>query len=98
MPPTLLTILTLALCPPAMPTTLLTILTLAPCHADMPPTPPSHWPNPQCQLSSLRSCSALKMRLQCFPPSPPSPLLRLLNPRLIFTAAYNYYAPAASSR
>ncbi|MBW0487137.1 hypothetical protein O181_026852 [Austropuccinia psidii MF-1] len=33
----------------------------------MPPTPPSHQSDPQPCLPSLRSCSALKMRLQCCP-------------------------------
>ncbi|MBW0491163.1 hypothetical protein O181_030878 [Austropuccinia psidii MF-1] len=32
------------------------------------------------------------------PPSLPSPLLTLLNPLLIFSTAYNSYAPAAPSR
>ncbi|MBW0576514.1 hypothetical protein O181_116229 [Austropuccinia psidii MF-1] len=31
----------------------------------MPPMPPSHRPNPQCRLPSLRSCSALKLTLRC---------------------------------
>ncbi|MBW0506262.1 hypothetical protein O181_045977 [Austropuccinia psidii MF-1] len=46
----------------------------------MPLTPPSRQPNPQCCLPSLNSCSALKRRLQCFPPSLPSPLLTLPHP------------------
>ncbi|MBW0582845.1 hypothetical protein O181_122560 [Austropuccinia psidii MF-1] len=67
------------------------------CPPYMPPTPPSHWPNPQGRLRSLHSCSFLKMRLQCCPPSLPSPPLMLLNPHLIFSTAYNSYAPSAPS-
>ncbi|MBW0461089.1 hypothetical protein O181_000804 [Austropuccinia psidii MF-1] len=37
------------------------------------------------------------MRLRC-PPSPPSPLLTLPHPSLIFSAAYNPYTPMAPSR
>ncbi|MBW0517946.1 hypothetical protein O181_057661 [Austropuccinia psidii MF-1] len=58
----------------------------------MPSTPPSHRPNPQHHLPSLRSCSTLKMRLGCCPPYPPSPLLMLLHPHLIFSTADNPYA------
>ncbi|MBW0488075.1 hypothetical protein O181_027790 [Austropuccinia psidii MF-1] len=37
------------------------------------------------------------MRLQHFPPSLPSSLLRLLHPSLIFSLAYNPYATAGPS-
>ncbi|MBW0490437.1 hypothetical protein O181_030152 [Austropuccinia psidii MF-1] len=64
----------------------------------MPPKPPSHRHNPQHHLPSLSSCSSLKMRLQFHPLSLPSPLLTLPHPCLIFSTAYNPYAPAAPSR
>ncbi|MBW0583600.1 hypothetical protein O181_123315 [Austropuccinia psidii MF-1] len=50
------------------------------CPPNMPPMLPSHWPNPQGFLLSLRSCSPLKMRLRCHPPTPTlsSPLLPIL--------------------
>ncbi|MBW0587329.1 hypothetical protein O181_127044 [Austropuccinia psidii MF-1] len=48
----------------------------------MPPKPPSNQPNPQHGLPSLCSCSALKLRLQFCPPSPPSLLLTIPHPRL----------------
>ncbi|MBW0481593.1 hypothetical protein O181_021308 [Austropuccinia psidii MF-1] len=63
----------------------------------MPLTPPSHHPNPQFHLPSLSSCSTLKMTLKCHPPSPPSPLLTLPHPCLVFSAAYNLYSPAGPS-
>ncbi|MBW0525494.1 hypothetical protein O181_065209 [Austropuccinia psidii MF-1] len=56
--------------PPLPPSTLLTpspihlILTLLQFPPDMPPMLLPHQPNPQCHLSSLCSCNALKMRLQ----------------------------------
>ncbi|MBW0506834.1 hypothetical protein O181_046549 [Austropuccinia psidii MF-1] len=68
------------------------------CPLVMPSMLLPHWPNPQCHLPSLFSCNALKLRLQCHPPSPPSPFLMLLHPFLIFSAAYNLYAPVAPSK
>ncbi|MBW0528557.1 hypothetical protein O181_068272 [Austropuccinia psidii MF-1] len=64
----------------------------------MPPMLLPHRPNPQRHLPSLHSCNTLKMRLQCFPPSPPSPLLKLPHPCLNFSASYNPAAPAPPSR
>ncbi|MBW0482792.1 hypothetical protein O181_022507 [Austropuccinia psidii MF-1] len=48
---------------PPLPQLPLAILTRAQCPPNIPLMPPSHHPNPQCHLPSLRSCSALKMRL-----------------------------------
>ncbi|MBW0463131.1 hypothetical protein O181_002846 [Austropuccinia psidii MF-1] len=63
----------------------------------MPQTMPSYWANPQFFLSSLCSCSTLQMRLQFRPPSPPSPILTLPHPCLMFSATYNPYVPTAPS-
>ncbi|MBW0487138.1 hypothetical protein O181_026853 [Austropuccinia psidii MF-1] len=57
------------------------------------PTCLKHHPQPG--LPSLHSCSPLKMRLQCRPPSLPSLLLMLLHPQLILSNTYNCYAPVA---
>ncbi|MBW0589931.1 hypothetical protein O181_129646 [Austropuccinia psidii MF-1] len=90
MPPTLLTILTLAVpsrhasnaayhpyTRSALPTCFQCRLPslCSQCAPNMPPMPPSHLPNPQCRLSSLCSCIPLKMRLQRCPPSLPIPML-----------------------
>ncbi|MBW0586591.1 hypothetical protein O181_126306 [Austropuccinia psidii MF-1] len=56
----------------------------------MPLTPPSHRPNSQHCLPSLHSCSTLKLTLQCHPHLHSHPCL-------IFSAAYNPYAPTAPS-
>ncbi|MBW0586063.1 hypothetical protein O181_125778 [Austropuccinia psidii MF-1] len=45
----------------------ITILMLLKYPPDMPPTLLPHRPNPQFHLRSLRSCNAVKMRLQCRP-------------------------------
>ncbi|MBW0539487.1 hypothetical protein O181_079202 [Austropuccinia psidii MF-1] len=58
--------------------------------ADVTPTPPSPLftlPNP-CYLPSLRSCSTLKMRLQCLPHH---------SSCFCTPAAYNPYAPSGPS-
>ncbi|MBW0552901.1 hypothetical protein O181_092616 [Austropuccinia psidii MF-1] len=77
-------------------------------------------PNPLQRLTCLCACTPLQIRLQHFPPSPPSPLLllpiftllqcpqyettmppspllTLPHPCLIFSLAYNSYAPAGPS-
>ncbi|MBW0532633.1 hypothetical protein O181_072348 [Austropuccinia psidii MF-1] len=54
-------------------------------------------PNPLKLLACLCARTSLQMRLRHFPPSPPSPLLTLPHPRLIFSLAYNPYAPAGPS-
>ncbi|MBW0505296.1 hypothetical protein O181_045011 [Austropuccinia psidii MF-1] len=52
------------------------------------------WLPPLQGLACLRARTPLQMRLQHCPPSPPSPLVMLLHPRLIFSLAYNPYAAA----
>ncbi|MBW0478306.1 hypothetical protein O181_018021 [Austropuccinia psidii MF-1] len=54
-------------------------------------------PNPLQQLECLCASTPLQMRLQHCPPSPPSPLLMLPHPRLIFSSAYNPCAPVGPS-
>ncbi|MBW0460384.1 hypothetical protein O181_000099 [Austropuccinia psidii MF-1] len=54
-------------------------------------------PNPLLRLACLRARTPLQMRLQHYPPSPPSPLLMLPHPRLIFSLAHNPYAAAGPS-
>ncbi|MBW0470424.1 hypothetical protein O181_010139 [Austropuccinia psidii MF-1] len=87
LPPHLCPHHSLCLDTPASSSLPLTILALLPSPQDMPLMLPSHRHDPQRCLPSLCSCSSLKMRLQCHPPSLLSPLLMLTHPSLIFSTA-----------